>query len=424
MELIGAGGAITTLTGADRPGVRGHRERRGHGADDCDPVVPESAVLSVQSHEPRHRFGPTAAATTPATTTPAATSPAAASPSVLTDSPGIAHRGRCKADRCESTRGRLECLGGGGPLRGRAKHDRHELDGRGSFGDDHVFCRLGSRVFDDLQLLRRCCRGGRRHGAQLGCNCFDGTATRRAFRLVSSLSLKRGSLFAGPVASFTDANTTTSASQFVAMINWGDGRFSVAAVSGGAGSFVVNAHHSYAKNGHYALDCNGDHDRSEFRRSGSRWHSRRQQQPAQAPPACPDYSSSGQEALAAGKTKAQVERSPGIGSRELESVALHWYQFDGASNMTKPIRVAVTGAGGQIGYALLFRLASGAAFGPDQPVALQLLEITPGAAGARWIIDGAGGLRVPALERRVRDRQAGAGVRRSRLGDPGWGVAS
>jgi malate dehydrogenase len=45
--------------------------------------------------------------------------------------------------------------------------------------------------------------------------------------------------------------------------------------------------------------------------------------------------------------------------------------------MTTPIRVAVTGAGGQIGYALLFRLASGAAFGPDRPVALQLLEITP-----------------------------------------------
>jgi malate dehydrogenase len=45
--------------------------------------------------------------------------------------------------------------------------------------------------------------------------------------------------------------------------------------------------------------------------------------------------------------------------------------------MTKPIRVAVTGAGGQIGYALLFPLASGAAFGPDQPISLQLLEITP-----------------------------------------------
>ncbi len=45
--------------------------------------------------------------------------------------------------------------------------------------------------------------------------------------------------------------------------------------------------------------------------------------------------------------------------------------------MTTPIRVAVTGAGGQIGYALLFRLASGSVFGPEQPVALQLLEITP-----------------------------------------------
>ena len=40
-----------------------------------------------------------------------------------------------------------------------------------------------------------------------------------------------------------------------------------------------------------------------------------------------------------------------------------------------PIRVAVTGAAGQIGYSLLFRLASGAAFGPDQPVILQLIEI-------------------------------------------------
>lgn len=45
--------------------------------------------------------------------------------------------------------------------------------------------------------------------------------------------------------------------------------------------------------------------------------------------------------------------------------------------MTQPIRVAVTGAGGQIGYALLFRIASGALFGPGQPVSLSLLEITP-----------------------------------------------
>jgi malate dehydrogenase len=45
--------------------------------------------------------------------------------------------------------------------------------------------------------------------------------------------------------------------------------------------------------------------------------------------------------------------------------------------MTTPVRVAVTGAAGQIGYALLFRIASGAMLGPDTPVALQLLEITP-----------------------------------------------
>jgi len=43
--------------------------------------------------------------------------------------------------------------------------------------------------------------------------------------------------------------------------------------------------------------------------------------------------------------------------------------------MPAPIRVAVTGAAGQIGYALLFRIASGAMFGPDQPVILQLLEV-------------------------------------------------
>ncbi len=42
-----------------------------------------------------------------------------------------------------------------------------------------------------------------------------------------------------------------------------------------------------------------------------------------------------------------------------------------------PVRVTVTGAAGQIGYALLFRIASGAMLGPDQPVILQMLEITP-----------------------------------------------
>lgn len=45
--------------------------------------------------------------------------------------------------------------------------------------------------------------------------------------------------------------------------------------------------------------------------------------------------------------------------------------------MKDPVRVTVTGAAGQIGYALLFRIASGEMLGKDQPVILQLLEITP-----------------------------------------------
>ena len=46
-----------------------------------------------------------------------------------------------------------------------------------------------------------------------------------------------------------------------------------------------------------------------------------------------------------------------------------------ASN--SPVRVAVTGAAGQIGYSLLFRIASGSMLGPDQPIILHMLEITP-----------------------------------------------
>src|SRR5246127_582775 len=49
--------------------------------------------------------------------------------------------------------------------------------------------------------------------------------------------------------------------------------------------------------------------------------------------------------------------------------------------MKTPIKVAVTGAAGQIGYALLFRIASGQMFGPDQPLKLHLIEI-PAVLGA------------------------------------------
>ncbi|MCZ7538404.1 MAG: malate dehydrogenase [Anaerolineae bacterium] len=54
--------------------------------------------------------------------------------------------------------------------------------------------------------------------------------------------------------------------------------------------------------------------------------------------------------------------------------------------MKNPIRVAVTGAGGQIGYSLLFRLANGETFGPDQPVILQLLEIPQAQDALRGVV--------------------------------------
>lgn len=54
--------------------------------------------------------------------------------------------------------------------------------------------------------------------------------------------------------------------------------------------------------------------------------------------------------------------------------------------MKKPIRVAITGAAGQIGYSLLFRIASGALFGPDQPVSLSLIEIPPALEALKGVV--------------------------------------
>ncbi len=54
--------------------------------------------------------------------------------------------------------------------------------------------------------------------------------------------------------------------------------------------------------------------------------------------------------------------------------------------MKDPVRVAVTGAAGQIGYSLLFRIGSGAMLGPDQPVILQLLEITPALGALEGVV--------------------------------------
>ena len=65
----------------------------------------------------------------------------------------------------------------------------------------------------------------------------------------------------------------------------------------------------------------------------------------------------------------------------------------GQGSSRRPVTVTVTGAGGQIGYAALFRIASGAMLGPDQPVALRLLEVPQGVRGAEGaaleLVDGA-----------------------------------
>ncbi|HEY3600443.1 MAG TPA: malate dehydrogenase, partial [Chthoniobacterales bacterium] len=54
--------------------------------------------------------------------------------------------------------------------------------------------------------------------------------------------------------------------------------------------------------------------------------------------------------------------------------------------MNSPTKVAVTGAAGQIGYSLLFRIASGSMFGPDQPVHLSLIEIPPALGALEGVV--------------------------------------
>ncbi len=54
--------------------------------------------------------------------------------------------------------------------------------------------------------------------------------------------------------------------------------------------------------------------------------------------------------------------------------------------MKTPVRIVVTGAAGQIGYALLFRIAAGDMLGKDQPVILHLLEITPALPSLQGVV--------------------------------------
>ena len=69
--------------------------------------------------------------------------------------------------------------------------------------------------------------------------------------------------------------------------------------------------------------------------------------------------------------------------------------------MNKPVNVAITGAAGQIGYALAFRVASGQMLGADQPVNLMLLEITPALGSLAGVVMELSDCAFPALNRVV-----------------------
>src|SRR5881227_1030958 len=69
--------------------------------------------------------------------------------------------------------------------------------------------------------------------------------------------------------------------------------------------------------------------------------------------------------------------------------------------MTAPLNVAITGAAGQIGYALIFRVASGALLGPDVRVNLHLLEITPALPALQGVVMELNDCAFPTLNRVV-----------------------
>ena len=87
--------------------------------------------------------------------------------------------------------------------------------------------------------------------------------------------------------------------------------------------------------------------------------------------------------------------------------------------MKTPIRVAVTGGAGQIGYSLLYRLVNGEAFGPDQPVILQILEIPQAQDALRGVVMELEDCAFPLLAGIVATDRSESRFQRRELGDPG-----
>ena len=110
---------------------------------------------------------------------------------------------------------------------------------------------------------------------------------------------------------------------------------------------------------------------------------------------------------------------PPILSTSTRGLALGWIRLSAGRGLTvtaiqimkTPIKVAVTGAAGQIGYALLFRIASGAMFGPDQPVELQLLELPTGLGALEGVAMELDDCAFPLLNKIVRTSDLAEGFR-------------
>ena len=91
--------------------------------------------------------------------------------------------------------------------------------------------------------------------------------------------------------------------------------------------------------------------------------------------------------------------------------------------MKQAVNVAITGAAGQIGYALAFRVASGQMLGPDQPVNLHLLEITPALAALNGVVMELNDCAFPTLNRIVATDDAKVAFREAYPSHPAYSVA-
>src|SRR5260221_6870545 len=81
-------------------------------------------------------------------------------------------------------------------------------------------------------------------------------------------------------------------------------------------------------------------------------------------------------------------------------------RFFHASTMKSPVKVAVTGAGGQLSYSLLFPIASGSMLQPDQPLRLHLIGISPDLPAPYRVVSGLGECPFPPVSRSVSSDQS------------------